>query len=53
MSVFVTVCPQIPQQQAQQGQGQQQLYMDTIKRHEVDRVLNNQNDLLQQIRDLR
>ena len=29
------------------------MYVDTIKRHEVDRVLNNQNDLLQHIRDLR
>lgn len=43
--------PQVQQQQQQQGG--QQVYMDTIKRHEVDRVLNNQNDLLQQIRDLR
>lgn len=46
---------QVPQPQVQQQgqQGQQQVYVDTIKRHEVDRVLNNQNELLQQIRDLR
>ncbi|KAK7096012.1 protein ERGIC-53-like isoform X2 [Littorina saxatilis] len=45
---------QVPQVQQQAGgQQQQPVYSDTIKRHEVDRVLNNQNDLLQQIRDLR
>ncbi|XP_076438963.1 protein ERGIC-53-like [Babylonia areolata] len=45
---------QVPQVQQQAGGGrQQQVYVDTIKRHEVDRVLNNQNDVLQQIRDLR
>ena len=38
---------------SQGGQAQQQVYVDTIKRHEVDRVLNNQNDLIQHIRDLR
>ena len=37
----------------QGGQAQQQVYVDTIKRHEVDRVLNNQNDIIQHIRDLR
>ncbi|XP_025083131.1 protein ERGIC-53-like isoform X1 [Pomacea canaliculata] len=41
---------------AQQGsvpQQQQQLYVDTIKRHEVDRVLNSQTEVLQNLRDLR
>lgn len=27
--------------------------IDTIKRHEVDRVMNNQNELLQNARELR
>lgn len=34
-------------------QQQQQLYVDTIKRHEVDRVLNSQTEVLQNLRDLR
>ncbi|KAJ8311485.1 hypothetical protein KUTeg_010840 [Tegillarca granosa] len=43
---------QVPQGNNQQGGGQP-LMIDTIKRHEVDRVLNNQNDILQQARDIR
>ncbi|XP_076081528.1 protein ERGIC-53-like isoform X1 [Mytilus galloprovincialis] len=46
--------------QAPQGGAQQQMgggggvpMLDTIKRHEVDRVMNNQNDLMQSAREMR
>ncbi|KAK6184877.1 hypothetical protein SNE40_007239 [Patella caerulea] len=40
-------------QGGQQGQAQQPLMIDTIQRHEVNQVLNNQNDVISQIRDMR
>ncbi|CAL1538589.1 unnamed protein product [Lymnaea stagnalis] len=42
---------QAPQQV--QGGGQQQVAGSPIQRHEVDRLINNQNSLLQQIGDLK
>ncbi|XP_048251141.1 protein ERGIC-53-like [Haliotis rufescens] len=46
---------QVPQGQVPQTGQQQmgQINIDTIKRHEVDKVFNNQNDLINQIRDMR
>ncbi|KAH9523488.1 Protein ERGIC-53, partial [Bulinus truncatus] len=47
----------MPVGQGQQGQvqggGQQQISAGAIQRHEVDRILNNQNSLIQQISDLK
>ncbi|XP_041355326.1 protein ERGIC-53-like [Gigantopelta aegis] len=43
---------QVVQQGGQQQQGQP-LMLDTIKRHEVERVLNNQQEVMQQVRDIR
>ncbi|ESO85090.1 hypothetical protein LOTGIDRAFT_168115 [Lottia gigantea] len=39
--------------QGQGQQGQQPLMIDTIKRHEVNQVLTNQNDVLVQLREMR
>ena len=37
----------------QQGGGGQPMMIDTIKRHEVDRVLNTQNEIVQEARQIR
>ena len=36
-----------------QASGGQPMMIDTIKRHEVDRVLNSQNEIIQEARQLR
>ena len=38
---------------SQASGGQQPLMIDTIKRHEVDRVLNTQGEIIQEARQIR
>lgn len=43
----------VPAASGQQGGGGQPMMIDTIKRHEVERVLNSQNEIVQEARQIR